>query len=274
MNGQPSVVLRHPVAAALTGGVIAAQAVRSVGMSLCPRMTMTDCVTTAVLVVAVGSLAAMLARAVWLGAATGRAVSALTQSRPPAWLPRLAHEAGVLRLEYLTGTEVAAFCAGLMRPRVYLTSAACDVLTAPQLAAVLAHEAAHARRRDPLRRLAARAAADVLFYLPVTHWWTRRHIENAELAADRAAIAHAGRKTVAAALVTVAGDVLPADPATVATGAFHDAADARIAQLLGENLPLPRPTRAQVVFSLLGLVAAVWLAMCLGQAALAQIGPL
>jgi beta-lactamase regulating signal transducer with metallopeptidase domain len=69
-----------------------------------------------------------------------------------------------------------------------------------ELEAVLVHEAEHARRRDPLRRLAGRAAADVLFWLPLVGWWSRRRLEDAELAADRAAIDRVGRRPLARAL--------------------------------------------------------------------------
>ncbi len=47
--------------------------------------------------------------------------------------------------------RVEAFCAGLLRPRVYITSGALAVLDGQGLNAVLAHERRHASRRDPLR---------------------------------------------------------------------------------------------------------------------------
>ena len=45
------------------------------------------------------------------------------------------------------------FCAGLLRPRIYLSDGARRRLEPRALRAVLAHEAHHARRRDPLRLL-------------------------------------------------------------------------------------------------------------------------
>ena len=50
-----------------------------------------------------------------------------------------------------------SFVAGLVRPKIWVASALEDSLPADQLAVVLAHECAHAERRDPLR--AATAAA-------------------------------------------------------------------------------------------------------------------
>jgi hypothetical protein len=50
------------------------------------------------------------------------------------------------------------------------------------------------------------------------------------------------------------------------------ATKARIAHLLGEDLPERRAPRSLVLLSLLGAIGAVWLVMCLGQGALAAIG--
>jgi hypothetical protein len=50
------------------------------------------------------------------------------------------------------------------------------------------------------------------------------------------------------------------------------ATDARIAHLLGEDVPIRRPPASLVLLSLFGAIAAVWLVMCLGQAILAALG--
>src|SRR5690349_14967794 len=51
----------------------------------------------------------------------------------------------------IRGDVPSAMCAGLRRPRIYVTQAALDVLPPRELDAVLAHEAHHRARRDPLR---------------------------------------------------------------------------------------------------------------------------
>ncbi len=82
-----------------------------------------------------------------------------------------------------------AFCAGLLRPRVYVSTGALERLGEAELAAVVAHEAHHAARRDPLRILVARAIGDAysLGALP------RREQALAELAADAAVVRIARR---------------------------------------------------------------------------------
>jgi hypothetical protein len=85
-----------------------------------------------------------------------------------------------------------AFCAGLLRPRVYFSTGARDLLDEPALAAVLAHERHHARRHDPLRLACGRALAAGLFFIPAMRGLTRRQHTLAEISADEAAVLSAG----------------------------------------------------------------------------------
>jgi hypothetical protein len=80
-----------------------------------------------------------------------------------------------------------AFCVGLLRPKVYLTSGAIAALDAAERDAVIAHERAHARRRDPLRLLLTRATADALFFCPGARQLAERTSDLAELDADASA---------------------------------------------------------------------------------------
>lgn len=255
----------HPIAVGVVAGVIAVQAAWMLGVAVCPRMSMTDCIVSAIVLVLGASAAAIVVRIGWLAATTARAVSALPQAPMPPALDAAAQRAGITRLRCLAGSDRTAFCAGLFRPRVYVTTATAS-LNANELDAILAHEAAHAHRHDPLRRLVTRAAADVMFWFPLLRWWLRTHVENAELHADRAAIDHAGRQGLAAAILAAA-----AQP-PVSVPAMGGATDARIAHLLGEDVPIRRPPASLVLLSLFGAIAAVWLVMCLGQAILAALG--
>jgi Zn-dependent protease with chaperone function len=257
---------RHPVAVAVAGGLIVAQAAYSASMVGCPQMTVTQCLTAATTVVLGASVLAMTARAAWLGTAAARAVAALPRARPPDVLAGAARRAGIRRIRCLAGSGCTAFCAGLLRPRVYATAAVAGLAPA-ELDAVLAHEAAHARRRDPLRRLLARAAADTMFWLPLVRWWSGRQAEGAELRADQAALGYAGRRAVASALLAAGEAGAPA-----AAAGYGGVTAARVAQLLGDDLPARRPAPALVILSVAGMIAAVWLTMCLGQTALAWAG--
>ncbi|MGH2783201.1 MAG: hypothetical protein ACRDLA_17685, partial [Thermoleophilaceae bacterium] len=69
----------------------------------------------------------------------------------------------ILHASDVAGTRVTvfdsrrpqAFCAGFLRPRIYLSTAAA-ALPGGHLEAIVAHERHHRRRRDPLRLLVAR----------------------------------------------------------------------------------------------------------------------
>ena len=98
------------------------------------------------------------------------------------------------------GDAPQAFCAGLLRPRVYISEAALE-LPAGELTAVLAHEAHHRRLRDPLRVALARAIGEGLFFLPAARRLPERYDAVAELAADRAAVRAAGAPSLASALL-------------------------------------------------------------------------
>ena len=59
-----------------------------------------------------------------------------------------------------------AFCAGYLRPGVYVSERAVELLTESELGAVLAHEHHHRRARDPLRLAAGRILSEALPFLP------------------------------------------------------------------------------------------------------------
>lgn len=113
----------------------------------------------------------------------------------------------------LAGTEAwlcesprrEAFCAGLLRPRIFLSLATVEALGPEQLAAVLAHEGHHVRRRDPLRLFCLRVLADALFFLPALGRLRSRFSTAAEIAADRSAVERVGgAEPLAAALLALA----------------------------------------------------------------------
>lgn len=100
-----------------------------------------------------------------------------------------------------------AFCAGLLRPQVYISAGALDKLDAAEVKAVLVHEAHHAARHDPLRLFLARVLADALFFLPVMRPLQRRYATLAELAADEAAIAAVGSPQPLASAMLAFGEL-------------------------------------------------------------------
>ena len=160
-----------------------------------------------------------------------------------------------------------AFCAGLIRPTVYVSSGAVALLDEAALGAVLAHERHHARRRDPLRLAAGRVCARALFFVPGLRELLRRQQSLAELSADESAIAAAPENRAALAqamlsFVEESGD----DP-----GAGID--PARVDQLVGElsswRFPMLLCVAAAALLALLVAVAALAGQVAVGSTTLA-----
>jgi hypothetical protein len=105
-----------------------------------------------------------------------------------------------------------AFCAGLFRTRVYVSTGATAILDEAALNAVLAHERHHARRRDPLRFATGRVLARALFFLPELADLVERQQALAELSADESAVsvAPANRSALARAMLSFSDT--PASP--------------------------------------------------------------
>jgi len=107
--------------------------------------------------------------------------------------------------------EPRAFCAGLLRPQIFLSTGTLRQLRDDELEAVLAHEEHHRRRRDPLRIAVARVFAHAFFFLPILRRLSDRYCAMAELAADDAAVrtARGGGATLASALLSFSATAHP-----------------------------------------------------------------
>lgn len=156
-----------------------------------------------------------------------------------------------------------AFCAGLLRPRVYVSTAALAALSTPELAAVLAHERHHARRRDPLRLLIARSVGEGLFFLPVLRRLAERYAALAELGADEAARrATGGPKLLARALL-----IFDSHPRAAAVGISRQRVDCLLGARPRWELPVLLLAAGAVILAVLGAVA-IGLAQFMEHAAL------
>lgn len=108
------------------------------------------------------------------------------------------------RVRVVDGLPNPAFTAGFWRPRIFVAAELTSVLEQAQLDAVLAHEAAHARRRDPLRLSALRFLASTLFYLPALRRMADDLADEAEIDADDAAAARGSPLVLASAILALA----------------------------------------------------------------------
>jgi Zn-dependent protease with chaperone function len=162
-------------------------------------------------------------------------------------------EIGGRRVVIVGGGRPLAFTAGFLRARIWMSVATLELLGARELRAVLAHEAQHAARRDPLRLLAAEALAAAFFLVPPLRSLGRRQAALAELVADAAAVRELGDpRALASALLAFDGS---GPPGVVGI------APERVDHLLGEgddaDVPAALLALCGLALAALGLCAAL-----------------
>ena len=137
----------------------------------------------------------------------------------------------------VAGLPTPAFTIGWVRPHVFVAESLATTLTAEQLAAVLAHEGAHAARRDPLRLSLLRFLSHTLFWIPAMRRLADDVADEAEIQADDAA-AGTTPLVLASAIVALAHSGFP-DGLRATVGFHHPGLlERRVRRLLGEA-PFP-----------------------------------
>lgn len=158
----------------------------------------------------------------------------------------------------LLATETpVSLAVGAFRPHVALSEGLVRALERSELAVVLEHERAHARRRDALRGILARACAWA--QLP----WLRRALLSelrlaAERACDEAAAQRVGDRLLVAQTILRVEKLARSRPAFALACAFGESDVApRVEGLLAEPGPRTRGVRAAAAaFVVLGIAAA------------------
>ena len=164
-------------------------------------------------------------------------------------LTQVADAAGVT-VHVTPARRPAAFCFGLLRPRVVVTSGLLERLSPEEVSAVVWHEAEHVRNREPLRCVLARLATNSFFWIPLLRDLLDRFLLVKEIVADQRAVERTSRAALAGALSEVA---TAPSLATVGAGDF---ASARIDRLFAPEAALPPLFRCRhVAASAIGAAA-------------------
>lgn len=217
-----------------------------------------------------GSIIATLVGATRLLKRTARATQRVAVA-PPDALRAAAERVGVTSAIRAFEDEAAlAYTAGLLRPRIWISTALTAGVAPDELDAVLWHERAHVASYDPLRVLVARVISRFFILVPWISVRATRFEVAKELDADRAAVrAQRGAASLAGALVALGR---PSRSANVAIGAWS-MAEVRVDQLCGEDPSslLPRSSRRVRALSVAAL--SFVLLLTLGQAARANVVP-
>lgn len=144
--------------------------------------------------------------------------------------------------------QPVAFCAGLIRPEIFVSRGAQRDMSPEVLSVVLAHEEQHRKSRDPLRKAATKTLAESFFFLPVIGQVGQKYLALTEIRADRAAAAVAPRGS---------GDVaeaLLAFPAGEETTSSSTTSAHRIDDLSG-TAGTWAPSRTMLITTLVALAA-------------------
>ena len=158
----------------------------------------------------------------------------------------------------VAGAPVPAFTAGLFRPRVYVSADLASRLSREELAAVLAHEAAHLARRDPLRLFAFRFLAHLLFWIPALRRVADDLADEAEIEADTVAAARFPLD-LASALVALAGGPSPRQTiGSIVPFQSFDLLERRVKRLAGLEPPIVTRVSRWSIAGAAMVLAAAW----------------
>jgi Zn-dependent protease with chaperone function len=183
--------------------------------------------------------------------------------RDLAGIARISSTGETPALQVLPFDEPQAFVIGLWRPALFVTRGLMSDAHREHLEPVLAHERAHLRRRDPLRRLVSSIA--LAFHLPGVAGWLERRLGRAhELAADAEAAAEIeSPERVARALVELARRRRRGPAPALAFHAFDASGASEASELRARVTSLldARPRRNQPRPALIAVTAVVALAL-------------
>jgi Zn-dependent protease with chaperone function len=150
---------------------------------------------------------------------------------------------------YLAGTSTDVYCidsdfpvvslAGVKRPRLFVSSRVMASCTQEELAGILAHEAAHHRSGDNLKRMLMRFCPDFLAWTSTAKLMERTWSVSSDLAADESAAGTDAdaRTNLASAIVKVARLAIGRSfPPEILASAFYrgESIDRRVRSLVAE----------------------------------------
>ncbi len=161
------------------------------------------------------------------------------------------------RVRVVRGLPNPAFTTGWWFPRVYVARDLSTRLTAAELEAVLAHEAAHVRRRDPLRLFLLRSLASLLFWLPALARLVADLADECEIEADDAA-ARTHALPLASAILRMAG-AAPGAPDPAVGFQRSDLVARRIRRLAGEDALVGTHVSRRSIAAAAAALLAVWI---------------
>lgn len=176
----------------------------------------------------------------------------------PFWRAAGAAGVDVHRVWVVRGLPNPAFTIGLLAPRIVLAEELARRLTPSQLVAVIAHEAAHVNRRDPLRLFLLRLLACTLFWIPALGKLERDAQDEAEVLADDAAARENPLELAAAILALASWRDRRQVPALGVGFQRDELLDRRVRRLAGEDVPARSHVTRRSVLAATFALGVVW----------------
>ena len=184
----------------------------------------------------------------------------LRATSPGSRIFAAAVDAGVnpSRVVVASQTGNAAFTFGTFQPKVCVGGQLAARLTDEELRCVLAHEAYHVRRRDPLRLSVLRFLGLTLFWIPALRRMAADVAIDAELEADQAG---AGERPLimASALVKAAQERTTLHLSMAAPLIRDDLLVVRVRRLTGDSPSVPSRVNARAFLGATAALCVVWL---------------
>ncbi len=191
----------------------------------------------------------------------------------PLWSAARRAQIDPTRISIVEGLPNPAFTAGLRSPRIFVACSLQRRLNQAELDAVIAHEAAHVRRRDPFRLTTYRFLSCLFFWMPALKGLAEDMADEAEIEADDSA-AQSNPLALASALLKLAADPQGSfAPHSFVRFVDRDLLDRRIRRLAGESTPLPsRVTRRSLLLASVALTFVLVSGMAAAQGPSAHAG--
>lgn len=164
-----------------TGWKTTGQIVAGVCRAVIPGISAFDIALGSVVIVVTGALLV----GIWKTFTLSRQLSRFTGELKRHTESAIEQEHGTYQFTTLTDQVPFAFCHGLIRPRIYISTSLLKILTPSEVDAVLAHERAHQLRRDPLRIAIVHVLTSALSLVPGVSWIRDRYLLSLELKADQ-----------------------------------------------------------------------------------------